>query len=141
MKKILPLLIAIIAIFSCSDDDMRTRNPFLPNYAVNVQVNLNLPAYSDLNYPGNAVFISQSSSGINGIILFNAGGSYLAWEATCPNQIPENCSVLQISSLNAICPCDNVAYSLYTGLPNSDLRYPLMQYRTEVTGNVIRVFN
>lgn len=141
MKKILPLLIAIISILSCSDDDIRTRNPFLPNYAVNVQVNLNLPAYSDLNYAGNAVWINSGSSGINGIILFNAGGSYLAWEATCPNQIPQNCSVLEISEPNVLCPCDNVTYSLYTGLSNADLRYPLMQYRTEVTGNVIRIFN
>lgn len=141
MKKILPLLFVIIAILGCSDDDVRTRNPFLPNYAVNVEINLNLPLYSDLNYAGNAVLITQGSAGINGIILFNAGGSFLAWEATCPNQIPETCSVLQISEPNATCPCDDVDYSLYTGLPNAALKYGLLQYRTEVTGNVIRVFN
>jgi nitrite reductase/ring-hydroxylating ferredoxin subunit len=141
MKKIFPLLIAIIAICGCSDDDVRTRNPFLPVYTVNVEVNLNLPLYNDLNYAGNAVLITQGSAGINGIILFNAGGSFLAWEATCPNQVPTTCSTLDFSEPIATCPCDDVEYSLYTGQPNADLRYGLVQYRTEVNGNVVRIYN
>lgn len=141
MKKIIPLLIAFITICACSDDDIRTKNPYLPVYAVNVEVNLNLPLYSDLNYAGNAVVITQGSAGINGIILLNTGSGFLAWEATCPNQIPESCSVLDVSVPMATCPCDDVQYSLYTGQPNADLRYGLVQYRTEVNGNVIKIYN
>lgn len=141
MKKILPLLIAIISILSCSDDDVRTKNRYLPTYAVNVEINLNLPLYSDLNYPGNAVLINSGSSGVNGIILFNAGGNFLAWEATCPNQIPTTCSMLQFEEPIATCPCDDVEYSLFTGQPNANLEFGLTQYRTEVNGNVIRIFN
>ena len=141
MKKIIAFLVAIIAIVGCSDDDVRIRNPFLPNYAVNVEINLNLPLYNDLNYAGNATLITQGSAGINGIILLNTGSGFLAWEATCPNQIPESCSRLEISMPNAVCPCDDVTYSLYTGQPNADLKWGLMQYRTEVNGNIVRIFN
>ena len=141
MKKIITLFVAIIAILSCSDDDVRTRNQYLPNYAVNVEVNLNLPLYNDLNYAGNAVLITQGSAGINGIILFNTGSGFLAWEATCPNQIPTTCSQLDFSEPIATCPCDNVEYSLFTGLPTVTMQYGLLQYRTEVNGNNVRIYN
>ncbi|HEU4497533.1 MAG TPA: hypothetical protein VFR70_10820 [Flavobacterium sp.] len=142
MKKILVLLFILLIAAGCSKESPNNSNPFLPNYSVNVEVNLNLPLYSNLIYAGNHVVITQGSAGINGIILFNAGGSYLAYEATCPNQIPESCSVVQVDGLNAVCPCDNVQYSLYTGLPNNPaLQYPLKQYRVQVAGNVIRITN
>lgn len=141
MKKIFHLFLLALLFLNCSSDDTRIRNSYLPNYGVNLEINLNLPLYNNLNYPNNAIFISQGNSGINGIILVNAAGSFLAFEATCPNQIPSTCSKMEIQGMSAVCPCDNVVYSLYTGQPNANLQFGLLQYRTEVNGNVIRVYN
>jgi nitrite reductase/ring-hydroxylating ferredoxin subunit len=46
-----------------------------------------------------------------------------------------------VEGINAVCPCDDVRYSLFTGLAEADVEYPMKPYRVQVTGNVIRVYN
>ncbi len=141
MKKIAFLLFAIITLLSCEGDRVNRRNPHIPNYAVNIELNLTLPLYNNLQYPGNAMLVNTGNSGLNGVIVFNSGNGIVAFDATCPNQYPTSCSRLEISIPHLICPCDDVEYSLYTGLPNADLQYPLKQYRVSVTGNIVRITN
>ena len=55
----------------------------------------------------------------------------LAWEATCPNHLPESCSKLSISGVLAECSCENFQYSLATGQllnPNEKLNPPEIYY-------------
>ncbi|NBL63789.1 hypothetical protein GV828_01095 [Flavobacterium sp. NST-5] len=141
MKKIAFLLLTIITLLSCEGDRVNRRNPYIPNYAVNLELNLSLPTYNTLQFTGNALLINTGNSGLNGVIVFNTGNGIVAFDATCPNQIPTSCSRLEISIPHLICPCDGVQYNLYTGLPNADLEYPLKQYRVTVAGNIIRITN
>ena len=113
------------------------KNPYIPNYSFTVDINTSLPAYSNLKFPSNAVF--YAGAGARGLIVFNTGSGYNAFDAACPNQALSSCSTLTIKGINAICPCDSKEYSLFSGL--SDLQYPLKQYRIEVIGSVIRVYN
>ena len=90
------------------------RNPFLADVRFQREFNLSLPLYSGLNYVGGSIFVEEI--GINGIILFNLNGSnFLAWEATCPNHLPQACSKLSIEGVLAICKCEEFQYSLATG--------------------------
>jgi Ferredoxin subunits of nitrite reductase and ring-hydroxylating dioxygenases len=142
MKKIIALLFISIAIAACSDSNFNNRNPYIPNYSFSVEINTNLPLYSDLQYTGNGKLITLNGAGANGIIVFNAGsGNFRAYDASCPNQYPSSCSRLEVEGINAVCPCDDVAYSLFTGLADADVEYPMKPYRVEVNGNVIRVYN
>ena len=143
MMKKLFLLLLIIPFFSgCSNNDYNNNNPYLPGYNFNIDIDMNLPLYTGLLYTGNPVRITIEGIGINGIIVMNTGGGYAAWEASCPNQDLGSCSVLSIDGINAVCPCDDVEYSLFTGLPNADLKYPLKSYRVQVVSQtVIRVYN
>lgn len=137
MVQKLLFLCAVLFFASCSENERSTKNPFLPNYPVAIDINTSLPAYSNLKFPSNAVYVPNQ--GIRGLIVFNTGSGYNAFDAACPNQALSNCSTLTIKGINAICPCDSKEYSLFTGL--SDLQYPLKQYRVEVIGNVIRIYN
>ncbi len=142
MKKIIALLFISILFLGCSDDNFNNNNPYIPNYNFNVEINLNLPLYSDLQYTGNGMLITLNGAGANGIIVFNAGSdSYKAFDASCPNQYSSSCSQLEVDGISAVCPCDDVAYSLFTGLADADVEYPLKPYRVEVNGNIIRVYN
>ncbi len=136
IKKLL-FLFAIVLLSSCSDNGVSNKNPYIPNYSFTVDINTSLPAYSNLKFPSNAVF--YAGAGARGLIVFNTGSGYNAFDAACPNQALSSCSTLTIKGINAICPCDSKEYSLFSGL--SDLQYPLKQYRVEVIGTVIRVYN
>lgn len=141
MKKFAFILLAITILISCEKDRVNRRNPYVPNYAVNLELNLNLPLYSNLQYANNYMIVDTGNSGLNGVIVFNNGTSIVAWDATCPNQIPSSCSRMTVEPPHAICPCDDVKYSLYLGTPNADLEYPMKAYRVERAGNIVRITN
>ncbi|RTY71531.1 Rieske (2Fe-2S) protein [Flavobacterium sp. LB2P53] len=137
MKKILLLFVVIPLFFSCSDSGFDNTNPFVPNYTFAVDLNLNLPEYSNLKFVSNAVYVC--GIGARGVIVFNTGSGYNAFDAACPNQAMSSCSTMTINGINAVCGCDGKEYSLFTG--QGTLQYPMKQYRVQVNGNVLRVYN
>ena len=137
MKKCIVLLLTITAFLGCSNSDFNNKNPYIPSYTFTVDINMNLPAYSNLQYPSNAIY--YSSVGAKGIYVFNTGSGYNAFDAACPNQAISSCSTMTLKGINVVCPCDDTEYSLFTG--QGKLQYPLKQYRVEVNGNVLRVYN
>lgn len=139
MKKYLILLVLLPLFFACSDSGFNNKNPYLPNYTFTIDINMNLPAYSNLQYASNAVY--YASVGAKGIYIFNTGSGYNAFDAACPNQALSSCSTMTLKGINVVCPCDSTEYSLFTGLSQTGLQYPLKQYRVEVNGNVLRVYN
>lgn len=139
MKRYFFLILTTILFISCDkDENANNNNPNLPNYPVNLQINMSLPAYTNLQFPSNAVYVG--GYGVRGIIVFNTGSGYNAFDAACPNQALSSCSTMTINGINAICSCDQKQYSLFTGLATG-AQYPMKQYRTTVNGNVIQVYN
>jgi len=137
MRKYIFLLLVSALFFGCSDNGFNNKNPYLPNYTFTVDINMNLPTYSNLKYVSNAVY--YQNAGVRGIYIFNTGSGYNAFDAACPNQPLTDCSTMTIDGINLICPCDDEEYSLFTG--QGSLQYPLKQYRVEVNGNLLRVYN
>ena len=134
------LLTATLLILACHKDSVINDNPYLSNYSFSVVINTSLPSYSNLNFPSNPVLITTAGAGIKGIIIMKGGtDDYRAFEASCPNQYPSDCTQLTINGINGKCPCDNVEYSLYTGVGAGE--YPLKPYRVEVSGANLRVYN
>ena len=122
---------------SCAKNEFRSQNPFLPDYVVNFQINLSLPSYNQLQYPGNAKLIY--GYGINGIIVLNTGSGFIAYEATCANHEIIDCSALELNGVEAKCNCDELIYNLYLGM--ADAPYPLKQYRVVENGGMLTIYN
>ncbi|MFQ6600916.1 Rieske (2Fe-2S) protein [Flavobacterium sp. C3NV] len=137
MKKFWLLIVFVSVLISCSDNGVSNKNPNIPSYPVNLTVDMNLPAYSNLKFPSNGVIVPNY--GAKGIIIFNTGSGYNAFDAACPNQAVTSCIAMTINGIYAVCSCDKTEYSLYTGLGGKE--YPLKQYRVEVSGSVIHVYN
>ena len=137
MKKYSFFFLLLVLLNSCSEQAVRNNNPYLPNYTVLIDINLNLPEYSNLKFVSNAVLIP--AKGVRGVVVFNTGSGYNAFDAACPNQALSSCSTMTIKGINLLCACDNEEYSLFTG--QGKLQYPLKQYKVEVNGDVLRVFN
>ncbi|OIQ17644.1 MAG: hypothetical protein BM557_08105 [Flavobacterium sp. MedPE-SWcel] len=135
------LVLLFPILFGCSSNSINNNNRYLPNYNFSIDINMELPLYTNLQFTGNPVFIDQAGIGINGVFVMNTGGGYVAYEASCPNQELDSCSAMSLDGIMAVCPCDDVEYSLFGGQA-AGVEYPLKQYRVQVIGNgVIRVFN
>jgi hypothetical protein len=137
------LCVVFIGLLSCSSDDERQNNPNLLNIQFGIELNLNFPEYSPLNFIGNAVYVDGQGIGNDGIIVVNTGSGYVAWDASDPNEFPSSCTRLQIDGLSASSNCNPPnSYSLVTGQPLEDgLQFGLLNYRVEVGSGSLFVSN
>lgn len=142
MKQYIFLLLLLPFLNACNkDDNDNNRNPYLPDYNFSIDIDMNLPLYSGLNFDANPVFVNQAGIGINGVWVTKTGSGYTAFEATCPNQPITECSILTRDGIILTCPCDGVEFNLFTGLGNGG-RYPLKSYRAQlVSQNIVRISN
>lgn len=138
MKKFIITLSLIVV--SCSGDDSNINNcNFLFDAGVNLTVNTNFPQFNQLQFNGNAVYVSNQ--GNNGIWLYRLTSSTLyAWDAADPSHTPATCSTLIDSGSGdiVVCGCDDAnQYSLSTGLGLEGNTQPctLQPYRVDDLGN------
>ncbi|TDD96607.1 Rieske (2Fe-2S) protein [Flavobacterium cellulosilyticum] len=139
MKKYFFFLMVLPLFFGCTTNNFNNKNPYIPSYSFSFTINMSLPSYSKLLYASNAVYYANQGAG-RGIYIFNTGSGYNAFDAACPNQALSDCSTMTLKGINALCACDNAEYSLFTGL-SAGKEYPMKQYRVEVNGNILRIFN
>lgn len=139
-------IICFIFLAGCSADNTITRNPYLPNYTFDTGslINTNLPQFNKLKFANNFVIL-DSPYGIKGVVLFYAGGTnYNAFELTDPNHQINTCSKLNVEGIIATCSCnDGNSYDILNGIKREGTTgtYPLIRYKVEVTGSIIRVYN
>ncbi len=144
MKNILIASLIVVSLFSCkSDDAVNNTNPNLLNPLVSAQLNLSLPQYDPLKFPGGSVILSQQ--GIKGVIVYNVNNDlYTAFDLSDPNHLPNNCSQMTMDGIIATCPCssDTNEYEVVTGQNRIDPSlYPMQQYRAIRTGDVVQISN
>lgn len=145
MKNVIIALILVFAVFGCKKDDgvLQNDNPFLIDPIVNLNLNLNLPQFNPLKFPGNSVIISQQ--GIKGIVVYNVNNElYTAFDLSDPNHVPSSCSRMTLEGIIASCPCeeDNNEYDIVTGQHKTNQNaYPMQQYRARRTGDNVSVTN
>lgn len=143
----LPLLVLFVLFNLGCSKDAGKRNPFLPEVGFRIDLNLNLPLYSPLTNPGNAVYVGTQGVGIRGVFVMNTGfGVYRSFEASCPNHPPNDCSTMVVEGQVAVCPCEGYEYSLFTGQqlgrPDDGNRYyDMLEYRAVQSGNNVRISN
>ncbi len=123
----------------CDGGSINNNNPNIPNYPVNLQINMNLPGYSNLQFPSN--HIVDYSQGARGIVVFNTGSGFAAFDLACPNQSFDSCTTaMTINGIEAICDCDDTVYNLFTG-QSPGQPYPLKQYRVNINGSTLIITN
>ena len=133
-----------LLLVGCSRENLE-RNPYLPELQFSIPINLNLPEYNALLFAGGSHFLPQY--GHKGILIFNLNGnSYTAWEASCPNHLPNDCSRTQVVGVLAECACEGYQYSLATGQllnPDAELSspYSMVFYNTVLRGNTLVISN
>ena len=141
MKHIL-FLIAFLSI-ACKDDD-RINNPFLPDVALNLEINLNLPQFRNLEFSGNVAVIDTDGVGIKGVIIYNIDGNqFNAFELSDPNRVPGASTALVVEGSIASCSCEEGnKYDLLTGLPIAGGGgFALKRYNAQRQGDILIITN
>jgi len=144
MKKIIVLVCFTLLIISCSNDDGRSNNPNLPSISFNHTINLDLPQFNELKFPGNSDVLRIDGVGIKGVIIYNLDNTlYSAFELSDPNIIPSSCSALNVNGIRAESNCGNDnAYEIVNGQQlEGEGGFPLLRYRITREGNTLFLSN
>ncbi|SEK90718.1 hypothetical protein SAMN04487910_1442 [Aquimarina amphilecti] len=144
MKKIILVVFISVFILSCSSDDGRSNNPNLPSIGFNHTVNLDLPQFNSLKFPGNFELIRIEGVGIKGVVIYNIDNTlYSAFELSDPNIIPSSCSALSVTGIRAESNCGNDnAYEIINGQQlEGEGGFPLLRYQIRRDGNILVVSN
>lgn len=145
MTKEIICLMAFICLSGCGTDDsnrINTNNPYLNTPLVNLSLNLNLPQYNLLKYPGN--YLVLSNQGLKGVVVYNVNNSlYTAFDLADPNHTPSSCSMMTLQGVIAQCACnDNNSYDIVTGQHQNDPQtYPMLAYRITRSGDNLNITN
>jgi len=142
MNRKIVLLLILFGMIACEADDEIRNNPFLTDVSFRHSINLNLPEYNNLNFPGNSY--SSYNHGLNGVVVYNINNNqYTAFELSDPNHQLSNCSRLTVQGIIATCSCgDGNSYNILTGeLSTGTGQYSLKPYRVRKSGNMIEVYN
>ena len=144
--KYLLLICTVLVVFACGSDDNgnnpNNNNPNVNQPPVNFSINLTLPEYNVLLFPGNSV--TFNGQGVRGVVVYNVNNTlYTAFDLTDPNHAPNNCSKMTVEGIIATCQCnDDNSYDIVTGQhQSSEQSYPMLQYFVQRDGDVITVSN
>ncbi|MEE2953633.1 MAG: hypothetical protein VX347_00490 [Bacteroidota bacterium] len=138
MKKIL-FLILVSFISACINDDN-----YIPIVSVDIDLNLNLPEYEQLNTIGSSLFVT---GGVRGIVIYHfAINEYKAYDRNCSYQPSLECAKIDsIYSSIAFCGCCNSAFLLDQNgsAANSPAINPLREYACILNENTntLHIFN
>ena len=137
MKLAFYILIILFIFSTCN-----TKDDYIQEVYVNINIDLNLPVYSDLQVSGNAIFIE---GGVEGIIIYHGvGKDYKVYDRNCSYEPSLSCS--QIDSVDAgiaYCGCCSSAFLLSNdaSVLNSPALLPLKKYYWRLSGSQMHISN
>lgn len=115
------LTFSFLNINSCSSrEDTVSCFPLTP---INVNLNLNLAAYNNLNFVNGWIYVDEQQSGTRGLIVVRTGdnpASFKVYDRNAPHICPDNNTTLQVKDgTSIICPKDNASWILFSGQPTA----------------------
>ena len=137
MKSAFYILSALFFLSTCN-----TKDDYIQEVYVNINIDLNLPEYSDLQVSGNSIFIE---GGVEGIIIYHGvGNDYKVYDRNCSYEPSLSCS--QIDSVDAgiaYCGCCTSAFLLSNNASvlNSPALLPLKKYYWTLSGSQMHISN
>lgn len=112
MKKFFFTIVTVSFLIGCTTDSQN--NDLLPFITVNQTIDLNLPAYINLQVPGGWAY---APGGHKGIVIYNINGNqFKAFERACPHLSLSACSQMVVeNNLRIKCVCDDSEFNILNG--------------------------
>ena len=136
------LIFSILNVNSCGNRE-ETVSCF-PNTPINVILNLNLPAYYDLQNVNGWIYVNQQESGTRGLIVVRTTNGFKVYDRNAPHICPDNNTTLNVEgNIKIVCPKDNAEWILITGEPTKISQVAPKTYRYSFDSNsgILTIFN
>jgi len=131
------LVIFCLLLFSCQKEE-----DYIQNVMVDIDLNLTLPEFSDLQTVGNSVFIN---GGVKGITVYRQDfNTYKTYDRNCSYQPSLTCAKIDsVDSSIAICKCCNSMFLLGQNgvIAGGPALLPLKQYPNNLSGEFLYIYN
>ena len=123
------LIFSLLSLVISCESRAETVSCF-PSQIINVQLNLNLPAYTNLKRMGGWIYINEQQSGTRGLILVNTGTGFKVYDRNAPHLCPDTNTTLKVdeNSIKIICPKDGAEWILQDGTPIKGSGLPPKSY-------------
>lgn len=138
-KYLLISLSLVLSFSACRKDEEQVNG--IPNVMVNVQININNPAYFDLSIPGGWVY---HAAGSRGLILYRRNTTdIIAMDRHCPYRPQDGCAVsVDESGIVAEDDCCGSRFSINdASVLEGPAAQSLRTYNTTFDGTILMVFN
>ena len=139
IKRFLLVLTLLIFFTNCEETVGDIPIPFIDFQ--DIEINLDLPAYKDLNIDGRSIYIN--TGGVRGIILYRESAtSYVAFERNCSYDPNGASSTVEIhsSGFHMTDPSCGSIFQFPAGMPSSGLaRSPLRIYKSTLSGRNLTI--
>ena len=134
------LIFSLLSLVISCESRAETVSCF-PSQIINVQLNLNLPAYAnDLNTKG-WIYINEQQSGTRGLILVKTGTGFKVYDRNAPHLCPDTNTTLEVQdNIKIVCPKDGAEWILQDGTPIKGSGLPPKSYDysyNAATGNFL----
>lgn len=140
MVRIKQALIILCAL-SLSDCRKQSNEHTIPAVSVNIEIDVNLPQYNDLNFIGGCVYLK---GGYNGIIAYRQTLEIInAYERQAPYKVADGCKVMVDSvNISVLDTCSGSEWLLYDGqITKGPAASSLRQYQTYFDGLHLSITN
>lgn len=147
-RRISILLSSILLIFSTlnlnSCGNREETVSCFPNIPINVTLNLNLPAYFDLQNVNGWIYVNQQESGTRGLIVVRTTTGFKVYDRNAPHICPDNNTTLNVEgNIKIVCPKDNAEWILITGEPIkvSQIAPKTYRYSFDQNSGILTIFD
>ena len=134
----LALALILASCTSCGEQQQ-----FIPYVPVNLQIDLNLPAYNTLNFPGEAIALAGGSKGL--YVYRYTLDEFVVLDRHATYDIPLACKVTLDAdnfTLRDHDDCSESEWQIIDGsVMNGPATLPLHRYRTSLNGSILSIFN
>ncbi|MCB9169634.1 MAG: hypothetical protein H6597_00175 [Flavobacteriales bacterium] len=131
-------MLGIALLFACRKDEQGG----VPYTQVDFTINVNNPAYVDIQVPGGWLYLTGGSQGI--LVYRKSQDEFMAYDRHCPYQPANDCRV-SVDSTEVIARDADCCGSAFLILDGSVTQGPaatcLQQYHTLFNGTSLRIYN
>lgn len=128
----------ILSLFGCERQQVTDPVPYI---FVQKLMDLNNTSYQALRFDRGFVY---ETGGVRGLIIYRrAVNSFIAFDRVCTHHPSNSCGVVEVEPTGFFmrCPCCRSVFDFEGNPINGPANFPLVRYRTSLSGSLLSINN